>query len=73
VSYYHDRMASRSTNRLLPEVTLRDLTLGMRVCADVPACRDTVGLRRVGVVTLNRRGTIGPEPHIDRHRRRVTG
>jgi formylglycine-generating enzyme required for sulfatase activity len=34
-AYYHDKMASRSTNRLLPESTLRDLTLGLRICADL--------------------------------------
>lgn len=32
-AYYHDRLAAGSTNRLTPESSLRDLTLGLRVCA----------------------------------------
>ncbi len=34
-SFYHDRNSSRSTNREVPEPALRDLTVGMRVCASV--------------------------------------
>jgi formylglycine-generating enzyme required for sulfatase activity len=32
-SFYHDRNSSRSSNREVPEQTMRDLTVGMRVCA----------------------------------------
>lgn len=34
-AYYHDKLGAGSTNRLTPEPTLRDLTLGLRVCAAV--------------------------------------
>lgn len=32
-SFYHDKLGARSTNRLTPEPSLRDLTLGLRICA----------------------------------------
>jgi formylglycine-generating enzyme required for sulfatase activity len=35
-SYYFSPTTSRSSNRELPEPGLRDLTVGMRVCADLP-------------------------------------
>ncbi|WP_224247547.1 nSTAND1 domain-containing NTPase [Hyalangium gracile] len=35
-SYYFGDISAHSTNRELPESSLRDQTLGMRVCADLP-------------------------------------
>ena len=35
-SYYHDRKTARLSNRSVSVSTLRDATVGMRVCADVP-------------------------------------
>ncbi len=35
-SYYYSSNSARSSNRELPEPGLRDLTVGMRVCADLP-------------------------------------
>jgi formylglycine-generating enzyme required for sulfatase activity len=32
-AYYYDRNTSRSTNRQVPEPTLRDVTVGVRICA----------------------------------------
>jgi formylglycine-generating enzyme required for sulfatase activity len=36
-SFYHDQSSSRVANRQVPEPAIRDLTLGMRVCASFPA------------------------------------
>jgi formylglycine-generating enzyme required for sulfatase activity len=35
-SYYFAATTARSANRELPEPSLRDLTVGLRVCADLP-------------------------------------
>jgi formylglycine-generating enzyme required for sulfatase activity len=34
--YYHGSRTVRSTNRWSPELTVRDPTIGVRICADVP-------------------------------------
>jgi len=34
-SFYHDQNSSHSENREVPEASIRDLTVGMRVCASV--------------------------------------
>jgi hypothetical protein len=50
-SYYQAAYSNRSTNRQLPEASLRDLTVGMRVCvtprrnrAAAPSLRADVAL-----------------------------
>jgi serine/threonine protein kinase/formylglycine-generating enzyme required for sulfatase activity len=34
-SFYHDELSGNAANRELPEPTLRDVTVGLRICADL--------------------------------------